>query len=363
MQDFRDLSHAQQRLLEKRYGDIRDVFRRRADETGLELALRSNLIREITDPERIDRHFKRYNRTVMDLAVRNIRTLVNLYGIRPNGKFREAHVVWMFGETANTISKEQDFFYEIGAIRDDDDTTFDKIPNRVFERLYKDPALLAKINEVLVASYMDTLEFNDWKFIPKGLTVAGTNFFASVHQFHMLHFGNDALGLEIGMSMIEDIIARKEESVDALRKIVSPIITHEMVHMQASQAGETHAYAIEMLLINQEDESEVGALRDDLGIVKVNLEKGLELSLNDYYSQVYKGMVLAIDEFAKHNVEIAELFKKDKTKYKVDSVLAAMDMIREYDTRAAKESGFVDRILALDNVQIEEAFRAARILG
>ena len=57
MQDFKDLNHAQQRLLEKRYGDVRDVFRRRSEETGLELSLRSNVMREITDPERIDRHF------------------------------------------------------------------------------------------------------------------------------------------------------------------------------------------------------------------------------------------------------------------------------------------------------------------
>ncbi len=363
MHDFRDLTAAQQRQLEKRYGDVREVFRRRADEAGLDLALRSDSIREITDPERMRKHFGSYRGTVLDLAVRNIRSLAGLYSIRANGRPREVHVVWIFGETENTIRKESDFFEEIGAIRDDDlDTTFQKIPNRVFEKLYGDPALLGKLNEILLLSYIDVLEFHNWKVVPKGMVISGTNFLAAVRQFHLSNFNNDALGIEVGMGLIEDIIGRKDKDVETLRKAVFPILAHEMVHLQNGAAGETHAYAVEMLLVNQEDEAEVGALRDDLEIVKISLGNGLELPPNDYYSQAYKGIVLAMDEFAKYNYDIANLFKKDATKYKVGSVLAAMDMVRDSDAVRAKESGFIDKILSLDNEQIEDAFRSAKIL-
>ena len=73
MHDLRELTAAQQRQVEKRYGDVREVFRRRADENGLDLAVKSDSVREIIDPERMDRHFASYSGTVLDLEVRNIR--------------------------------------------------------------------------------------------------------------------------------------------------------------------------------------------------------------------------------------------------------------------------------------------------
>ncbi len=357
-----DAAARQQRELDKRYGPVKELFRRRAEEAGAVLLVDTPSMREITDLQRLDRHFRTYLGTVHELAIRNARTLVGLYNARVNGRMREVHVVWMFGDAGNVIGRNRDFFEEIGSIRDDDETAFRKVPSRIFEKLYREPGLLALANEALVLAYADALEFHRWKVMPKGMVVTGTGLMAAVQMNHVAEFGNDALGIEVGTGMIEAILGGKGLGVEELRRRMAPILVHEMVHLQDRGNGEAHAHAIEAIMLWQEGQDGRDVFRDRIaGFEKVAAADGT--FGKDYDSQAYLGILLAMEELAKCNADIAAAFAKDASMYKTLAVSASLDMVRREDMVKAKERGFVERVLGMSILERTNAAALRVALG
>ncbi len=366
MQDFRTLTASQQCQLEKRYGSIKEVFRKRADGLGQSLSVGSPAIREVSDIDRIRSHFDRYSGTEVGLAVSDIRSLVSLYRVRANSGWRDAHIVWTFGGTEHVVGcRDREFFEDIEAIRNDEDISFKRIPYRVFSSLYMNPGLLAKVNGVLLNAYIGALEFHDWRFTPHGLVVAGSGAVAMAHPRDTMKTGSsDRLGIEIGMGLVEDIILNGGNAdMRSLADAVMPLLVHEMVHLQLDVVGEPHAYAIEMMLINKEGDSMRGFIYDSLRYCSSNLQRsGTGLDPRDYYAQVYKGVVIALEELSKYNGEIAAQFKKDRTRHKTAAARRSISLIRDEDTQQVLSSGFVGNILSLRNEQIDERLRDAEIL-
>lgn len=346
-----DAAARQQKEIEKRYGSVRDVFRKRGEESGRVLGVTAGNIIEVTDRERIERHFRIYKRTVLDLVVRNVRTLSNVYKVKTHENMHEAHVVWMFGDIGKTISREREFFERIGSIKDDDETVFDKIPNRIFEKLYRNPELVGLVNETLLLAFSDAVDFRDWKTIPKGIIITGTGFLAAVEIGHISEFRNDALGIEVGSAIVEEILNGKEEGLAELSGRILPIILHEMVHMQPQCNEEAQAHAIETLAVWMENPGDRDALEERLVGFAKKVSRG-HISWDNYDSEAYLGMALAMNELARYNENIARVFEEDAGGFGIEAIARSLEFVREEDMLKAKENGFVERVLRMKKEEI-----------
>ena len=167
----------------------------------------STSLKAIEDPKRVSRHIEVYDGTEMGLIATSIRNLVNLYEIDVNGKSVEAHAIWIFQDLKaltknryryNSNFKEPSGFDRLYRETYKDRFDFDRLSNKIFERLYKDPSFVPRVEEFFLGAYAKALEFHDWEFVPNGLVFTGAPDNAFVAVAYSTRFGNDALGISIG---------------------------------------------------------------------------------------------------------------------------------------------------------------------
>ena len=183
-------SVAEQRRLEKRYGDVKALLKRRAEELGLDMNPKTRGMVRVEDGDRIAKHVSAYDGTHMGLLATNIRNVVNLYDVSIDGVNRELHVIWVFKDlhefTKNRyrydayLKRDGMLYREI--YNDIKAANPRQIPDRLFNLMYRDPSLMVRVDEVLLKAFVGAVDFYGWNLVPNGMLITGsTNVTAAVN--------------------------------------------------------------------------------------------------------------------------------------------------------------------------------------
>ncbi len=344
------------RELEKRYGDVKDLIRRRGEELGANMSSRMD---RIDDAGRIGRHMSVYDGTEMGLIATSIRNIVNLYSIEVNGSSREAHVIWMFEDlrevTKNRYRYNSNFkvpreFDRLYRETYGDKFKYDKLPRKILDAIYNNPDTVPRIEEFLLGAYAKALEFHDWRFIPDGLVITGARNIMYAPLYHSFLFDNDALGIGIGNSILHEMILYVDPSeYHKLETSFVATFVHELTHFHRMDITEVSEFAISLLFDPKENAINLLMLRDNLSALLERQERlpdhDVLRHVDNYEVQRYIGIILAANEFAKSNRAIRKLFREDESPNKLNAVRDFVDLIRNSDIERVKKSGFVEALL------------------
>ena len=350
---------AELRRLEKRYGDVGLLLKKRADELGLDMTPKTDGIVRVDDGGRTARHLSEYDGTCAGLLSTNIRNVVNLYDVRIGGVERELHVIWLFKDI-DEFTKNR---YRYGAYLKRDGMLYresydhkakhpGQLSARIFDAVYRDPSFMVEMDEFLLRAFVEAVKFYEWNSVPNGMVITGgPGDVTFVNVRATIAFGNDALGVYVGRQLTEYLLwSANAGSLDGLDKEVKALLVHELTHLHRNDCGEIAAYAI-MLLLDHKDNARM--LRTVFKeFVDSWIDKQERLDDHDamkhersYELQRYIGLMLAANELAKHNPGIRELFDSDTTENKLIAARYFFALIRESDVEKVVASGFVEALL------------------
>jgi hypothetical protein len=153
------------------------------------------------------------------------------------------------------------------------------------------------------------------------------------------------------------------DNTSALRENISPIFVHEIAHMHnhAGRDGESMPICAELILAPG-NANNINMLLKFVDNIRNIVTSNKRLESYPYERDVYAGLVLAMDMYAKVNPEIKSIFNSDRSKYKLNSIAKALHVITKEDEIKAKEMGLIDKLLSLSTAQVNEEFESAAIL-
>ena len=363
--DYRDgLTPWQRRNLEKRYGDVKELLRKRAEELGLDMNPRTEGIVRIEDSKRMVRHIREYDGTHTGLLAADIRNVVNLYDVNLDGVGRELHVAWIFKD----ISEFTKSRYRYNAYLEHDGMLYrelyedrgahrEQMGIKPFVAVYRDPSLMVRIDELLLKSFVEAVNFYEWRYVPKGLVISGDNVLADASTGAMETFGNDALGIGVGRQLTDYLFRTSDAKLQRiLGDSVKSMFVHELTHLHKKDFGEIVEFAMNLMFNPKNNTLMIADFRSNLDSW---ISKQYELEDHDamkhggpYEFQRYMGLMLVANEFAKHNPRIRRLFDSDDTENRFVAAKSFLDMMNESDLKKVIASGFIDRLLDGDIVEL-----------
>ncbi len=351
----------------EKYGDLSRILRDRASVLGQDLrASGSSRITEIEEESKMASHFRIYRRTILDFPVKDIRSLVSLYRINLEPSPQNVHVIWVFSDYGKYIKNHIDYLEEAGLLKNDDSSVFGKVPDYVLKKIINDPLIYKKINEALVEAYAEALSFYNWKHQPRGIVVSTMprGVIAMVSPYNFADYGNDGLGVVINFpAVLKLFMGSQMDNTSALRENISPIFVHEIAHMHnhAGRDGEAIPICAELMLAPG-NANDINLLLKFVDSIRNIVTGNKRLESYPYERDVYVGVILAMDMYAKVNPKIKSIFNSDSSKYKLNSIARALRVITKEDEFKAKEMGLVDKLLSLSTAQVKEEFEKAAIL-
>ena len=367
MKNSSQLPHRKDLSTYEKYGDLSQILRDRASVLGQDLTVSgSGMITEIEERGKMASHFRIYRRTILDFPVKDIRSLVSLYRINLEPSPQNVHVIWVFSDYGKSIKSHIGYLEEAGLLKDDDNSVFGKVPDYVLKKVIEDPLIYKRINEALVEAYAEALSFYNWKHPPRGIVVSNLprGIIATVRPYNFADYGNDGLGVAINFpAVLKLFMGSQMDNTSALRENISPIFVHEIAHMHnhAGRDGESMPICAELILAPG-NANNINMLLKFVDNIRNIVTSNKRLESYPYERDVYAGLVLAMDMYAKVNPEIKSIFNSDRSKYKLNSIAKALHVITKEDEIKAKEMGLIDKLLSLSTAQVNEEFESAAIL-
>lgn len=360
-------------LRERRAGEIgnaKRLLRGRAEMLGVEMPATFYGARRIESGRQSGQHFARYCGTEAGFYVEDERNMKDLFSVEIGGRRKRIHMIWIFGPTTAEVRQyEADMGMERRAAKGvaDDELKLAKLPNRIFELIYANPELITGIEEFLLNAYVCAATFADWNTLPQGISVAGnSSHMAATHPQYREREGNDGLGIEIGIPLIEDMLKGLRYRTWWLDTHLLVTFVHEIVHLQRYGndpfKSDVHSYAIEIFA----GENSLFSLVKSVNAMlweRWRMEQNGHPRFRDSYAwQAHKGSIIAANELARYNRGIAGLFAGDRNPFKLRAASHFVNLIRDSDISRAVDNGFVEWVLSLDNHEIVDAYRTAEVL-
>jgi hypothetical protein len=245
-----------------------------------------------------------------------------LYEISPEDK-KLAHIIWFNNNPDNILP-----LHEI-------------IPAEDWNELISQPELINRVNNILMESFSQALNFYKWADAPKGFVIEQSKKFG-------LEAGNFA-GIRISFPYIKPLFNaiknNDQEKIKIDKKHITASIIHELTHCERddgiiSQVPAEIASHIAQFIFDPHDNE---IFNEQIARSLEQIEKRLNSQensnwLNLYDKDIYGALLIIAEKLAEQNQTIKSAIEADGDPYKISTLKILGTLIGESDQEYLKET-------------------------